>query len=85
MVLNQSENGLDWHNAWETYKIIFAFRVVVNSETCNQARYSIAVFIHPNHNTQIRPFGKLMMHNIQVDEETAEKHINNRFKQTYLN
>ena len=57
-------------------------RVIVDGETCNQGRYSIAVFIHPNHDTDIRPFGKSMMEN--QPKRTAKDHINKRFAETYL-
>ena len=56
-------------------------RVIVNAQTCHQPRYSIAVFIHPNHNTDVRPIleGKLA----QVEKTTAKDHINKRFAETY--
>jgi isopenicillin N synthase-like dioxygenase len=58
-------------------------RVVVNSETCNQSRYSIAIFIHPNHDTAIRPLGKMIEKTTNQDNQTALEHIKRRFSETY--
>ena len=60
-------------------------RVIVDRATCNQARYSIAIFIHPNHDTDIRPLdeGKRIIN--EKSTQTAKEHINKRFTETYTN
>ena len=72
-------------------------RVVVDSTTSQNSRYSIAVFVHPNHDTLIKPLGKLIgssSNNFGKQEteiepswasRTAKDHINKRFVETYLN
>ena len=63
-------------------------RVVVERATSHQARFSMAVFIHPDHETDIRPLeaGKLMMLNDEKssNNNSARDHINRRFAETYL-
>jgi len=59
-------------------------RVIVDAEMCNQARYSIAVFIHPNHDTDISPFGGKSKIEEGDHKRTAKVHINKRFAETYL-
>ena len=53
------------------------------------SRFSVAVFVHPNHNTDISPIG---MGDIEQDEDgaeegrekrTAEEHVRRRFQETY--
>ena len=65
-------------------------RVVVERATSHQARFSMAVFIHPDHDTDISPLtsqaaGKLMIP-ITNDgkSQTARDHINRRFAETYF-
>ena len=36
-------------------------RVVVDSTTSQNSRYSIAMFVHPNHDTLIKPLGKFIL------------------------
>ena len=64
-------------------------RVIVDSTTSQSSRYSVAMFIHPNHDTLIKPLGNLTT-NCEQNEEintwvnTAKDHINKRFVETYL-
>ena len=54
------------------------------------------MFIHPNHDTDIKPLGKLQINNsnmmhycpgqeTEAEVKTAKDHINKRFVETYLN
>jgi len=71
-------------------------RVVVDSTTSQNSRYSIAIFVHPNHDTLIKPLGKLIGSSSNFGKQetelepswasrTAKDHINKRFVETYLN
>lgn len=62
-------------------------RVVVDRATSHQARFSMAVFIHPDHDTDISPLTSQLMIPMTNDEKsnkTARDHINRRFAETYL-
>ena len=60
-------------------------RVIVDGQNCKEARYSIAAFIHPNHDTSIKPFN---FNDYEIDDSQEDKsaleHIKQRFSDTYL-
>jgi len=71
-------------------------RVIVDQQTFNQSRYSMAIFIHPNHHTAIKPLNSKALCNTKSNTEmltehqqdnntkSAWEHIKQRFSQTYL-
>ena len=59
-------------------------RVIVDGQNCKEARYSIAAFIHPNHDTPIKPFHDHVIRGSQ-QKKSALEHIKQRFSETYLN
>ena len=61
----------------------------MDEETRCRDRMSIALFVHPNHETEIRPFGAESpeVGSEEAEQErrfrTAKEHIDSRFKETY--
>ena len=51
----------------------------------------MAVFVHPDHETDIRPFelikegAALQYDDFESNKKTAKDHINQRFAETYVN
>ena len=60
-------------------------RVTVDAETSNQSRFSVAMFIHPNHETAIRPYAKVATaaESNARPITTALEHVQKRFLETY--
>ena len=60
-------------------------RVIVDGQNCKEARYSIAAFIHPNHDTPIKPFNVNENNVLESPvKKSALEHIKQRFSETYL-
>ncbi len=58
---------------------------LTDERTMRATRNSIALFVHPNHDTDIRPFnGQEDKEESEVHGTTALDHVSRRFQETYL-